>query len=154
MPLCKLPVGQSIEVVVDPREFYVATGVQVDGGERYRVRGRGRWRDGMLAPCDADGWRRWYALPFRLWNRVGGVELLRLCGAIGRSERFLFAGGREAVWQIPPEAATLAPETRELFLFANDWPNRYFNNVALPPQEGGPLRAMLTRSAGTGRISP
>ena len=40
----------------------------------------------------------------------------------------------------------LAPELRELYLFANDWPNRYGNNVALPPQEGGPLRAMLTRS--------
>jgi hypothetical protein len=147
MMLNKLPVGGSIEVVVDPREFYVATGLQVDGGERYRIRGKGRWRDGARAPCDADGWRRWYALPLRQWNRLGGVDFLRLCGAIGRSERYLLAGGREAIWNIPTEAGTLAPDARELFLFANDWPNRYADNVVLQPQDGGPLRVMLTRSA-------
>lgn len=146
MPLSKLPVGQSVEVVVDPREFYVATGLRVDAGERYRVRGKGLWRDGEMAPCDANGWRRWYALPFRLWNRVSGVDFFRLCGAVGRSERILLAGGREVQWQIPGEADALAPEVRELYLFANDWPNRYANNVALAPQEGGPLRVMLTRS--------
>lgn len=146
MALAKLAVGESIEVVVDPREFYVPTGLRVDAGERYRVRGKGRWRDGALAPCDADGWRRWYALPLRAWNRLSGVDFFRLCGAVGRSDRCLLAGGREARWEIPDAAALLAPEVRELYLFANDWPNRYGNNVALSPQEGGPLRAMLTRS--------
>jgi hypothetical protein len=54
---------------------------------------------------------------------------------------FPVGGGCE--WTAPAEAAHWSD--RQLYFFANDWPDRYDNNQPLPPSQGGPLRVTVTR---------
>lgn len=124
---------------VDPRVFFVATSLRVKAGERYRFTAGGKWRDGnrVVGP---KGWSLW---PFSRWNRVPGVPLFCLCGAVGEDDRQAFAIGEQFEWQVPADVGDLTD--RQLYLFANDWPSRYGNNRPLRPEKGGPLRVVIQR---------
>lgn len=139
--MTQLAIGETLSLAVDPRPFFVATGVDVAAGERYRFAARGKWKD-WYRVVDAEGWALW---PLQRWNRVPGVAFFCLCGCVGDDERHAFAIGTKLDWTVPDSVAGL-PD-RQLKLFANDWRGSYGNNQALLPAQGGPLTATIVRLA-------
>jgi len=124
---------------VDPRPFFVPTGLLLAPGERYHFTASGRWKDGPCA-VGPTGWKLWF---FSHWNRVSDVPFFYLCGAIGEDDRQAFAIGDQFDWHVPAGVADL-PD-RQLYLFANDWRSRYGNNEPLPQEKGGPLQVVIKR---------
>jgi hypothetical protein len=134
--------GATLNLVVDPRPFFVPSGIYVAPGERYRFVASGKWRD-WFRRIDADGW----SCALLHWrNRVPGQPFFRLCGCVGTDDRQAFAIGSERPEWIVPDAVAVQAD-RQLYLFANDWPCMYANNRALGEAEGGPLRVAIQRLA-------
>ena len=135
-------VKQTVTTVeVDPRDLYGPTGIEIVPGARYRFEAEGQWRDAWIT-CGPEGWP---GLLLEAWNRLPWRHVFLLCAAVGKTLEHAFPVGTGCEWTAPAEAAHWAE--RELYFFANDWPNRYDNNRPLPPEEGGPLRVTVTRLA-------
>lgn len=124
---------------VDPRRHYVRTGITLEPGQRYTFTATGKWKD-WKETCDHHGWHTGWMTHFA---RVKGVALFRLCGAIGKNDRNLFAIDTTQPWTVPETLP--ADGDHQLYLFANDGRWLYFNNHALSPEEGGPTRVTITR---------
>lgn len=142
----QLSVGDSRTVVVDPTQKYSPTTVWVGPGEHYGFQASGKWRDGWLPACNADGWSGFYSIVgvfARLVSRVPAAQMFQLCACLDQNEQRSFAIGSAREWRAPQDLES----AQELFLFANDWPTAYDNNIALPPEEGGPLKVTITRLA-------
>lgn len=139
--MTQLIVGTSHSLSVHPRPFFVASGLQLSPGERYRFVASGKWKDGFIK-TDARGWKLW---PLQHWNRVRDVAFFCLCGCVGEDDRNAFAIGAGRDWTVPDTVAGL-PD-KQLNLFANDWRSSYQNNHELPPEQGGPLMVKITRQA-------
>ena len=126
---------------VNPRCFYYPTQLVVQPGAVYAFDSVGFWKDGALPSCGPEGWP---GLLLQLANRLPGRQFFLLCGSVGQTDRTAFAIGRRKRWRAPG----LAPGGDDrLYLFANDWPQRIFqdNNRALDPAQGGPLRVTISR---------
>lgn len=139
--MTQLAIGASLSLRVDPRPLFVPTGLEIASGERYRFAASGKWKD-WCRVVEATGWRQW---PLHLSNRVPGTAFFCLCGCIGEDDRNAFAIGASLDWTVPDSVAGFSD--RRLKLFANDWCCMYFNNRELPPEQGGPLIASITRLA-------
>jgi len=70
-----------------------------------------------------------------------------LCGNVGKKtdEELMFHIGSRGEWTAPAEIDDLPLDERTLYLFANDIPSKYDNNVALDRDEGGPLKVTIYR---------
>lgn len=136
----ELDVGATITIAaVCPAERYFPTGVVVTPGASYQISAQGTWQDGWIK-VGPDGWN---GLVLQAWNRLAWKPFFLLGGAIGASERQLFAIGVGRRWKAP---STLAETSdRQLYLFANDWPGKYSNNRAVADTAGGPLRVSIRR---------
>lgn len=133
------PSETSRPVEVDPRDLYCPSGIEITPGARYRFDASGQWKDGWIA-CSPDGWPGWL---LEGWNRLPWRRVFLLCGSVGKDLRHAFPVGSEGEWSAPAEAAQWA--ARQLYFFANDWPGRYDNHHPLGPEEGGPVRVVVTR---------
>ena len=127
-------------VTVNPRSPYHPSGIEITPGARYHFESSGRWKDGWLSPCGADGWHGYL---LQGWNRLRWRRFFLLCGTVGQNLGQAFAIGLFLDWSAAPDIAEQAD--RQLYFFANDWPSRYRNNIPLPPEAGGPLRVAVTR---------
>lgn len=140
----KLDIGESRTVEVDPRQHYVATNVVVVGGERYGFQAQGYWQDDWIPPCDANGWDGLFALVglvARFRSRVPAAQIFQLCASLGRDLVRAFPVGTGLEWAVPHSVGA----DIELFVFANDWPDKYGNNHVLSEMEGGPMKVTITR---------
>ncbi|WP_157817371.1 hypothetical protein [Candidatus Thiodictyon syntrophicum] len=126
-------------VAVDPRELYYPSGIEITPGARYRFAASGTWQDSWIT-CGPEGWPSWLLSP---WNRLPWQRVFLLCGCGGKDLTRAFPIGSGCEWSAPPEAAQW-PD-RQLYLFANDWPNKYDNNHPVGPEAGGPLCVVITR---------
>ncbi|MBI5899876.1 MAG: hypothetical protein HZB40_11670 [Rhodocyclales bacterium] len=117
----------------------MASGIPLNPGDCYRFVASGCWKDAWKT-IGPSGWKLW---PLQRFNRLPNVAFLCLCGSPGENLSLAFAIGDGREWTVPPE---VSPGT-ELMFFANDWQHRYGNNHPLPPGQGGPLRARVTRLA-------
>jgi hypothetical protein len=129
--------GASRDIEVDPRPLFVPSGIALSPRERYVFAASGYWKDAWKV-CGPTGWKLW---PLQRFNRLPGVAFFCLCGCLGDNLAQAFAIGAGCEWTVP---AGVAPGC-ELQFFANDWPSRYGNNRALPPEAGGPLRVRVMR---------
>lgn len=133
----KLPIGDEIEVAIDPRYRYHPTGLQVTIGEQYRYEAKGKWADASRE-CGPEGWSVWWIYVMKFFSRLPSKNLFFLCGNVNRDERTNFPIGSCA-------EKTIEIADGQLYLFANDlW---YFsgNNHELPPDEGGPMKVKIRR---------
>ena len=131
--------GEHREIEVDPRPFFVPSGISLVPGERYGFAASGLWMDSWKV-CGPAGWKLWIAQHF---NRLPGAAFFCLCGCPGESLGQAFPIGEGGEWTVPSDVTA----GTELQFFANDWPCRYGNNHPLPPERGGPLRVVVTRLA-------
>jgi len=129
-------------VDVNPRSLYHPSDIEITPGARYHFESSGKWKDGWLPPCAADGW---HGFLLQAWNRLPWKPFFLLCGTVGQNLDQAFAIGLRQDWSASPDIAQQAD--RQLYFFANDWPSRYHNNKALPPEDGGPLQVAVTRLA-------
>jgi hypothetical protein len=137
-----IAVGDSVDLVVDPSQRYVPTGVQVTAGERYAFSASGKWRD-WFKDAGPEGWGTGWKARF---NRLPGRPFFLLCGTVGQDDSLAFGiGSHLENWPVPDAVAGQAD--RQLYLFANDWWSMYWNNKTLDVKDGGPLRVRITRLA-------
>ena len=105
------------------------TKIIVEPGKRYLFKAHGCWKDAFLA-CGPTGWGpswNWWTRK----NRLKGSPIFMLCGNIGRNtvlDDIAFEIGYDKVWTAPKNLEVLSPDNQELYLFANDWNNKYQNN--------------------------
>jgi hypothetical protein len=128
-------------IAVDPRDPNVPTRIQIKDGAQYFFLAEGCWKD-WLFHCGPDGWGpKWNPLARK--NRIKGQPFFALCGNVGKSkdETFNFCIGGMNSWSVPNDIEDV--EDRELYLFANDWPDAYENNKKLEPDQGGPLTVTI-----------
>lgn len=133
----KLPIGNEIEIVVDPRNRYHSTGLQVTISEQYHFEARGKWQDASRI-CGPDGWSAWWTFMPMLFSRLSGKKLFYLCGNVNRDERTNFPIGSCA-------EKAIEITDGQLYLFANDIWYFYGNNYELPPEQGGPMKVKIRR---------
>lgn len=133
-------------VKVDPSNTNNPTVVVVEPGAHYFFQAKGCWKDWFLE-CGPNGWGpNWN--PFAYKNRIKWRPLFLLCGNVGKNwdnEDLTFCIGDKNTWTLPSKFNELEPEDRKLYLFANDWKDRYGNNYTLKPKEGGPLEVEIYR---------
>lgn len=135
--IARLPVGNEIEVVVDPRNRYHPTGLQVTIGDRYRFEACGKWKDASRI-CGPEGWSAWWTFVVKPLSRLSSKKFFYLCGNVNRDERTNFPIGSSA-------EKTIEITDGQLYLFANDIWYFYGNNDALPPEHGGPVKVKIRR---------
>ncbi len=133
----KLPIGHEIEIVVDPRNRYHPTGLQVTIGEQYCFKANGQWADASHI-CGPEGWSAWWTFVLALFGRLPGKNFFYLCGNVNREERTNFPIGSRA-------ERTIEITNGQLSLFANDIWYFYGNNHELPPLQGGPMKVKICR---------
>ena len=128
-------------IAVDPRNLDFPTGIQVKDGATYFFVAEGCWED-WFVHCGPDGWGPKWS-PWARKNRFKGQPFFALCGNVGKSkdERFNFHIGGMNSWSVPVDPNL--PENRELYLYANDWLDKYDNNRELEPEQGGPLTVTI-----------
>ena len=117
------------EIEVDPVNKNFPTNIEVKEGEEYLFEAEGCWKDYFLS-CGPNGWGASWN-PLALKNRIKRQPVFMLCGNVGKSwddEHLTFAIGDNKTWIVPTQVNGLKPEERKLFLFANDWENKYDNN--------------------------
>ena len=134
-------------IEVDPLNHDNSTNIQIEVGVKYYFRANGCWKDWFLE-CGPNGWGPdWNPLAF--WNRMKWKPLFMLCGNVGKSEdeNLNFCIGYNNTWSVPDVAKENLKELEngELYLFANDWESRYWNNKKLGKKEGGPLKVTIYR---------
>lgn len=140
VPPGELEVGATITIpAVCPAERYFPTGILVTPGASYQISAQGTWQDGWIKVGPAG----WHGLVLEAWNRLAWKPFFLLGGAIGASERQLFAIGMGRRWQAP--FTLVEGSDLQLYLFANDWPGKYGNNRAVAETAGGPLRVSIRR---------
>jgi lipid-A-disaccharide synthase-like uncharacterized protein len=117
------------EFKVDPKNMNYPTDIFVNGGVKYLLIAEGCWNDSFLA-AGPTGWGpawQWWTKR----NRMPGQPVFMLCGNIGKQvedEQLVFGIGYKRFWTAPEKVNELEPDERKLYLFANDWRNRYDNN--------------------------
>ena len=131
------------ELEVDPSVRHFPTGIDVEEGAQYFFQAKGCWKDWFLA-CGPNGWGPDWN-PFAAKNRIKWKPLFLLCGNVGKNDEHAFCIGERCTWAVPSEVSDLDEADRKLYLFANDWEERYENNKALELEEGGPLKVTIYR---------
>jgi hypothetical protein len=126
--MLQLRIGQSRAISVDARSIWNATGISVRPGEKYLLEASGTWFDWGFA-SGPDGFNsndvplvtRWLLRMTERLRRVPNAKWFCLSGAINQAEDGCFAiGGILGNWE---------PLTSgELFCFANDVKQAYWNN--------------------------
>ena len=76
--MTQVAIGTSLTVSVDPRPFFVPTGIEVDPGQRYSFTASGKWKD-WFRIVGPEGWKLW---PLHLRNRVPRAAFFCLCGCV------------------------------------------------------------------------
>lgn len=135
--VAKLPIGNETEIIVDPRNRYHPTGLQVTIGEQYRFEAKGAWKDASRI-CGSEGWSAWWTFVVKPYSRLPGKKLFYLCGNVNRDERANFPIGSRI-------EKTIGITDGQLYLFANDLWYFYGNNYELPPEQGGPMKVKIRR---------
>ena len=114
---------------VDASKKNYPTNITVEAGDRYYFKAKGCWNDSFLS-CGPTGWGpSWNWWTSR--NRLKGVPIFMLCGNLGMNvdnKKLAFSIGYEETWNVPEEVKKLSAKDRLLYLFANDWHNKYSNN--------------------------
>ena len=129
------------EIEVDPHDPNFPTGIDVEAGVAYLFLAEGCWKD-WFKVCGPNGWGpRWN--PLTCCNRIRWQPFFLLCGNIGKDDTTAFGIGDREIWRATPEVSER--EDRQLYLFANDWKKMYWNNHALKPEQGGPLKVTIFR---------
>ena len=129
------------EIEVDPRNRNFPTGIEVEANARYFFLAKGCWKDWFIG-CGPNGWgSRWNPLAYN--NRIMWQPFFLLCGNIGKDDSLAFSIGDKHTWRVPPAINEL--DDRQLYLFANDWKNKYTNNKPLESDQGGPLKVTIYR---------
>ena len=117
-----------LDVTVQARSKWNATGLRVRPGERYELRAEGTWTD-LFIPTDADGYTsddaprlsRWFLRRFESRRRVPHARWFCLVGCIGKDgEPFVIGKGRE--WTVSDQ------QSGALLCYANDVATAYWNN--------------------------
>ncbi|MDP6707857.1 MAG: DUF2235 domain-containing protein [Alphaproteobacteria bacterium] len=125
--------GEARSFKVRAAELYSWSGVRLEKGARYvfQIADGERWRDGDIE-CGPGGWETedlpWYkeefVALFESRRRCPPANWFELIGAVGDDEDHLFRIGKGG-----EGAAIEAPESGELYAFANDLGSRYENNT-------------------------
>ena len=114
------------EIEVQARNKNNPTGIILSAGEVYIFKSEGCWKDAFIW-CGPTGWGphwKWWTKK----NRVKDQAIFTVCGNIGGDDKFGFGIGKELEWTVPDSINQLPPEKRKLYVFANDWENKYENN--------------------------
>lgn len=116
--------GGTLEVVVCSREYWNATGFDVEPNGRYRLRvvARDNWNDWGSA-ANANGWieRSWFVDKFGSWaKRHDGADWFALIASVGRDAQTYTAIGAGS--------SCITDSGGEIHLFANDARGFYWNN--------------------------
>lgn len=135
--VAELPIGNEIEIVVDPGNRYHPTGLLVTIGEQYRFEAHGMWKDASRI-CSPEGWSAWWTFLVKPWSRLPGKKFFYLCGNVNRDECTNFPIGSRA-------EKTMEIADGQLYMFANDLWYFYGNNRALPPEQDGPMKVKIRR---------
>lgn len=117
---------------VDPQIKNFPTDIKVKAGEEYLFKAKGCWKDSILS-CGPNGWGPLWN-PLVLKNRLKGNPVFMLCGNVGKSwndPNLTFTIGDHVTWEIPNQVNDLDAEDQKLYLFANDWKERYDNNSGI-----------------------
>lgn len=138
-PGAKELTSQPIEV--DPRNKNFPTQILACAGREYLFVAEGCWKD-WFVHCGPDGWGPKWGL-FARRNRVAGEPVFALCGNIGKSEddAHNFCVGGFGSWCAPQQLS--GSQDQEIYLYANDWPDKYENNRALDKRCGGPMAVRI-----------
>jgi hypothetical protein len=123
----KLAPGESSTVPIHAREFWNATGIELESGNRYRLEAAGQWTDLSIA-TDADGFKsdvvggisRLSLRLFERWRRMPRENWFKLIGAVDRDQQRAFAIGKRN--------ELTAAFDGEVTCFANDHAWFYWNN--------------------------
>lgn len=127
---------------VCPQVRYSPTGLLLTPGANYEISAQGYWKDGVLPPTGPEGWP---GLLLEAVNRIPWRRMASLSASVGRNEHHLHAiGGHQ---RLATPAQLTDANDRRLYLFANDWPWKWFynNNRDLDPASGGPMRISIHR---------
>ena len=138
-----VPVGaiKLKEIEVDPRNPNFPTGIEVEADTQYFFLAEGCWKDWFIE-CGPNGWGpKWNPLAYN--NRIKWQRFFLLCGNVGKDDQNAFCIGDKYTWRVPLEVKKL--DDLQLYLFANDWENRYANNKPLDSDRGGPLKVTIFR---------
>jgi hypothetical protein len=125
-------------IVVNPRDRFFPSGIEITPGAQYQFQAEGKWKDAWIV-CGAEGWRS----VLTGLNRLPGQPIFSLCGTVGKNLDHVFHIGKDCDWGLSAEFVGL-PD-RQLYCFANDWPFMYWNNISLSAKEGGPLCVTIKR---------
>lgn len=147
-----LPVTGTAQLIVLAEKWWNGTGVTVEAGETYAIEAKGTWSDANHT-CTASGWD---GLPWMAnFRRVPGKNWFHLCLAVSDDPQLecknanFFSGLFGVVQQIDKDCSIIPvgcgqtvtiPRSGLLYLFANDAPTHYGNNL-------GHLDVTLTRVA-------
>ncbi|GAB4273411.1 MAG: hypothetical protein Kow0092_28730 [Deferrisomatales bacterium] len=139
-----LEVGEAASFPVRAADKSNWSGVRLEQGATYQfdIPGGQKWMDAGIA-CGPEGWRSedlpWYKEPLVKWfedkRRCPEANWFELIGCLDDDDRRLFRIGRGG-----PERRYVAPETADLWAFANDLDWKYDNNE-------GKLLVTVTRTA-------
>lgn len=103
-------------------EYWNRTGIIITRGKRYSFEANGEWSDGGHL-CSADGWTPdWNSLVLKLveFSKRQSVQpLFKLIAAVDGNRPYIVLGTR---------GSFVAPQSGELYCFANDVPGFYGNN--------------------------
>lgn len=114
--------NRSLMADICARKYWNRTGLMVTKGKLYSFEANGGWCDGSN-PCNADGWTPdWNKLVLMLVEvskRQSGQPLFKLIAAVNKNRPYIILGTK---------GSFVAPETGELYCFANDVPGFYGNN--------------------------
>ncbi|MEM7297885.1 MAG: hypothetical protein AAF391_06425 [Bacteroidota bacterium] len=112
------------KITVDAKNKNNASGLQVKAGKEYLFVAKGCWKDAFLS-SGPTGWGpdwKWWTKK----NRLVGHPIFMVCGNVGKDDQHAFNIGERRVWTAPNSVGSLP--NKELYLFANDWRNKYQNN--------------------------
>lgn len=124
--LVRLNVGQEAEFVVDAKQPWNVSGIELVAGTQYEIRStvtKPPWKDAWIGSGLTTGWRGPARVVEKLVRgraRAPHLPMYSLVGSIGQDPATFFLLGDATVLN--------APGTGELSAFANDWPGRYENN--------------------------
>lgn len=106
-------------IAVSSEHPWIASGVQVRPGEKYRFTAHGQWFDAGI-PCGPEGYERWWLKPLVGLRRVRPALWFELVGCLDKdlSTAFRIGAGTTQTFQ----------RGGALYVFANDAPGFYGNN--------------------------
>lgn len=105
-------------VRIDSEPASVATGFMLEAGKHYSFKTTGKWEDSdKLAPCDADGYEKWYLYAFFFLRTFKTAPWFCLIGIVDGKQ-----------FRMGAEGNFVSERSGELFCFANDAPFKRRNN--------------------------